>query len=75
MSGPKDKVSSTDHVDADLPTEVTPPEHPCPVCGKAMKDANTDESKEAGKDLRICSSRPCRAKADWSSGTGVLLNN
>lgn len=71
----KDKVSSTDYVDADMPTQATAPEHPCPVCGFAMKDASSDEDKEAGREIRICSSRPCRAKADWTSGSAVLLNN
>jgi len=75
MSGPKDKVSSTDYVEADLPTEVVAPKYPCPVCGKEMKDASTEDDKEAGKSIRICSSRPCRAKADWTSGSAVLLNN
>ena len=71
----KDKVSSTDQVEAGIVTKVVLPEHPCPLCGKAMKDNNTQEDVEAGKNLRICSARPCRAKADWTSGTGVLLNN
>ncbi len=75
MSGPKDMVANTDFVDAGLSTEVVAPEHPCPTCGAAMKDARTDEDKEAGRDVRICSSRACRAKADWTSGSAVLLNN
>lgn len=50
------------------------PEHPCPQCGKAMKDANTVETKEAGLDLRICSSRICRARAEWSTGKAVPYN-
>lgn len=67
-----DKISApTDYVDAGLSTEAVPAEHPCPKCGKAMKDANTDETKEAGQDIRICSSRPCRTKADWASGKAV----
>jgi len=70
-----DKVSTRDHVEAGIATEAVAPEHPCPVCGKGMKDNNTKESKDAGQDLRICSSRPCRAKADWASGVAVLLNN
>lgn len=64
----KDNVSSTDHVTADMPTEAVAPEHACPKCGKAMKDANTKESKEAGQDLRICSNRACRHKMDWAAG-------
>jgi hypothetical protein len=71
----KDNFSSTDHVDAGLSTEEVVPEHPCPICGRAMKDNNTDEEREAGKNMRICSSGTCRAKADWTSGVGVLLNN
>jgi len=74
MSGPKDKVSSTDYVEAGL-AEASTPEHACPTCGKAMKDANTRETKEAGKNLRICSSRSCRAVADWASGKGILIDN
>ncbi len=71
----KDKVSSTDQVEAGLVTKVVPPEYPCPICGNAMKNANTVDDRKAGKSFRVCSSRPCRAKADWASGKGVLLNN
>ena len=70
-----DKCSSIDHVEAGISTVATAPEHPCPLCGKAMKDASTEESLKAGQQLRICSSPACRAKADWSSGSGVLINN
>lgn len=65
----KDNVSSTDHVTADMPTESVAPEHGCPKCGKAMKDNNTDESKEAGQDLRICSNRACRHQMDWAAAS------
>jgi len=75
MSGPKDKVAATDYVEAGIHTKAVDPSHPCPLCGKAMKDNNTDETKEAGEDHRICSDRNCRAKAEWSTGKGVLLNN
>lgn len=75
MSGPKDKVSATDYVEAGIHTVATDPTHACPVCQKAMKDHNTDETKEQGKDIRICSNRQCRAQADWASGSAVLLNN
>lgn len=69
-----DKLAApTDFVDAGLSQEVVPPEYPCPRCGRPMKDNNTDESKEAGKNLRICSNRNCRAQADWASGSPVLL--
>lgn len=70
----KDGVSSTDHVEAGVATQVVPPEYPCPIpgCGKPMKDNSSDESKEAGRQPRICSNRNCRARADWASGTPVL---
>jgi hypothetical protein len=71
----QDKASATDHVSAGLATEVVPPEHPCPACGKAMVDANTYEDRMASRDMRICSSESCRARADWTSGTPILLNN
>lgn len=71
----KDKVSPTDHVEAGIATEATTPAHACPVCGKAMKDANTDSTKEAGQDVRICSNRVCRAKADWSSSCSKTVNS
>lgn len=71
----QDKVSSTDHVEAGVSTEVIAPEHPCPVCSKAMKDNNSYEDRKAGRHMRICSVEACRAKADWTSGSAVLLNN
>lgn len=71
----QDKASATDHVEAGLATEVVPPEHPCPVCSKAMVDNTTREDNKAGRKLRICSEPTCRAKADWTSGSAVLLNN
>lgn len=71
----KDKVSSTDQVEAGIVTKVVPPEHPCPICGTAMKNANTVDDRKAGRSLRTCANRDCRAKADWTSGKGVLLNN
>lgn len=52
-----------------IETVVTGPEHPCPNCGKAMKDANTRETKKSGLDIRICSAKVCRAMADWSTGS------
>ena len=70
----KDKVSSTDHVQAQLSTEVVAPNYPCPLCGKETKDNNTEESREAGQDLRICSNRACRSHTDWASGRGALFN-
>jgi len=71
----KDKVASTDQDEVGLITRDSAPDHPCPICGKGMKDANTQEDVEAGRNMRICSSRLCRAKANWTSGIGVLLNN
>jgi hypothetical protein len=68
----KDKVGSTDHVEASLST-YEPPEYPCPLCGKATKDDNTDETREADQNIRICSSRVCRAQSDFASGSGVLI--
>lgn len=72
----KDNASATDLVEVDLSREVVPPEYPCPIpgCGKPMKDNNTDESKELGQNLRICSNRNCRSQADWASGSPVLLS-
>lgn len=70
----KDAVASIDQVEAGLSTNITIPEHSCPICGKAMKDNNSREDLEAGRDLRICSNRACRAKADWTSGVGVMLS-
>lgn len=69
----QDKASATDYVEAGLSSVAVAPQHGCPTCGKAMKDANTEDSREAGQDLRICSNRACRAKADWASGFAVLL--
>lgn len=63
-----DKVGTTDHVAATLETEAVEPDYACPECGKAMKDANTRASKRANLDLRICSNKDCRWKADWSTG-------
>lgn len=61
--------------DLTLEWQPTPPpfgpEHPCPECGKEMKDDNTHESKAAGLDVRICSSKACRARADWATGKAV----
>ncbi len=71
----QDKASATDHVDAGLATEVVPPKHPCPLCGKAMVDNATFQDTLDHIDNRICSEPSCRAKADWTSGTPVLLNN
>lgn len=64
-----DSVGTSDKVMAGISTEVTTPEFPCPECGKATKDNNTIESHEAGLNLRICSSKSCRYKADWSTGS------
>lgn len=69
----QDKVSPIDYVEAGISSAAVAPTHGCPKCGKAMKDANTKESKKAGKDLRICSNRDCRTQADWTSGSAVLL--
>lgn len=63
-----DKIGTADHVAATLETEVTPPTYACPECGKAMKDANTQTTKRVGLDVRICSNKNCRWKADWSTG-------
>jgi predicted RNA-binding Zn-ribbon protein involved in translation (DUF1610 family) len=63
-----DKIGTSDHVAATLDTEATTPEHPCPECGKAMKDANTQTTKRVRLDVRICSNKNCRWKADWSTG-------
>lgn len=71
----RDKVSSTDHVEAGLATEVVAAEYPCPLCEKPMKDNNSRETRLAGQNLRICSSRSCRATADWTTGKAVLMNN
>jgi hypothetical protein len=71
----QDKASATDHVEAGLTTEATPPTHPCPVCSKATLDANTRQDNVDGRKLRICSEPSCRAKADWATGYAVLLNN
>lgn len=73
-----DKASATDYVEAGLSTEVVAPNHPCPTCGKAMKDHSSDEDKEAGRHIRICSIRTCetkgqRTQADWTSGKPVIL--
>jgi hypothetical protein len=40
-----------------------------------MVDNNTYEDRMAERKMRICSSEACRAKADWTSGTPILLNN
>lgn len=74
----KDSASATDHVEAGLSTSVVAPEHPCPSCGKAMKDARSKEDREAGLDIRICSVKTCetngqRTQADWTSGSAVLM--
>jgi hypothetical protein len=71
----KDSASATDQVEAGLSNEATPPTHPCPACGVATLDANTYEDRMAERRMRICSSESCRAKADWTSGSPVLLNN
>lgn len=74
----KDSASATDHVEAGLSTNVVAPEHPCPSCGKAMKDHRTKEDRDAGLDIRICSDKSCetngqRTQADWTSGSPVVL--
>jgi hypothetical protein len=68
----KDKATTTDAVSAGLVTDVIPPEHPCPKCGKAMVDHRTHEQFMARLDIRICSSEKCRTIADWTSGAPVL---
>lgn len=70
----QDKVSSTDHVEAGLSTQVVAPEHPCPVCTKAMKDHSSYEDRMAERSIRICSIESCRAIADWTSGSPVLIS-
>jgi hypothetical protein len=71
----QDKASATDHVEAGLSTEVVAPKHPCPVCSKATVDDATFQDTLDHKAIRICSEPACRARADWTSGTPVLLNN
>lgn len=67
-----DKLAHTDTIEAGITTDAVPPEYPCPICSKATKDNNTDEDREAGKNIRICSNRNCRARVDWSSNEPVL---
>ncbi len=71
----QDKASAIDYVEAGLAADVVPPAFPCPTCSKETKDANIFQDNVDGKKLRICSDAGCRAKADWSSGSAVLLNN
>lgn len=70
----KDDIGSTDHVEVGLSTDVTPPEFPCPRCGGPSKDNSSIDELRAGKKLRICANRSCRAKTDWTSGDGKLCN-
>lgn len=75
----KDTASATDYVEAGLATSVVAPNHPCPTCGKEMKDHSSDEDKEAGRVIRICAVRTCetngqRTQADWTSGSAVVLS-
>ena len=71
--GDMDNIGSKDQTIASIDTEVVACEHPCPECGKAMKDANNPTTRRVGLDVRVCSNRNCRWKADWSTGKPVIF--
>jgi len=70
----KDKLSSTDYVEAGLAGHADAV-YPCPACRKEMKDNNQREDRVAERNMRICSSESCRVKAEWTSGSAVVLDN
>lgn len=67
-------VGVHDVIEVGLPREIVPAEFPCPKCDRATKDANTRQTTEVGLDLRICSAKPCRHMADWSSGVAAAFD-
>lgn len=71
----QDKASAIDYVEAGIDNAAVPPAFPCPSCGKESKDNNSFEDSVAGHKYRICAEASCRAEAEWTSGSGVLLNN